>query len=865
MKKFIFLCLLGMYGSCLLAQKDSAVFRLTSFVKNIQTFNRLYAQEKVYLHFDNTGYFIGETIWFKAYVTTATELSGTPMSRVLYVELISAEGEIIETHKLCIENGQAHGEFSLTHPKMRSGFYEIRAYTRMMLNWDQSALFSRVFPIFEPPVKDGAYADKTILTRSFVERIPITRERAEKSESLHMDFFPEGGTLVKGVSNTMAFKLTDESGRGIRAEGVLLQRNGDTVTTFSTRHLGMGSFIYIPTEKPHHVVLDYDGKKHSFNLPNAKDYGYVMHVDQSDPDQVEMQLHRSPVSSTPGLVGLTIQSRGRVYAFKVIDLQPEQTQYILQISRSELPTGVNQFTLFTPEGEVLAERMVFINQGEQLSIQAQKNKEKYAPFEPIQIGFEVKNENGKPVHTTFSLAIRDADTQIPTAYQENIQTNLLLSSDLKGFIEKPGYYFESNDAAHRENLDLLMLTQGYRRYEWKQMAGLEPFTVKHHIEKGIMINGKVLSLIRKKGNSNMDIHMTLFSDQGLFQKATCLSDSTGAFNYLTEDFYGKWNLQIESKRGKNRKEKWITLDRLFTPRGRSLNFFDTYIPPFDPNDAAKNTLTVKEEPLRLGEEDLKGIERRAKLLNEVTVKGDHNWEKIMLESASIAYDIPELEDKLEDAAKLYNEEYKELLYRINPYYNYGTYKGRPIQYIFQGLRSGELPVDLFGLNTVIDRGFQGKKEGYVNRDRVVHTGSNAPGAIGPLRSSEITSIAIIERTEKLAAHLPNWVFQGFSRTPVIIFVKIDRRRAKNREPVGVRLTSIQGFSKPRSFYNPSYKEFTLPNEEDYRRTLYWNPNVTTDKDGKASVSFFNNGTCQHMEISAETVTSDGITGFYQAN
>lgn len=906
MKKFTFiLCLLWMYTSTAQAQKDSAIYRLGAFVKNIQTFNRLYPQEKVYLHFDNTGYFLGETLWFKAYVTTATELSGTPMSRVLYVELLNEEGHIMESRKLCIENGQAHGEIALTKANLRSGYYEIRAYTRIMLNWDRSALFSRVFPVFETPKKDGEYAHKTIRKRSLTEEIKNFREHGEKSKELNMDFFPEGGTLVKGISGRIAFKLTNKAGNPVEAEGILYNKEGDTVTTISTRHEGMGSFVYISSKKPQYVVVNYNGSTHRFALPEADNEGYVMQVDNTThPDEVHMRLQRNEKSATPGLTGLTISCRGKISAFKVIDLQPEETHYVLRIPRSELQTGVNQLTLYTPEGRVLAERMIFVNQGEHLTIEARKDQEHYQPFAPVQIEFDAKDENGQPVHTTFSLAVRDAETQIPTTYRDNILTNLLLGSDLKGFIKNPGYYFESNNKDHVQNLDLLMLTQGYRRYEWTQMAGINPFTVYHHIEKGIVINGKVLSLIRKKGNANMEVNMSMFSNNGLFQKATCMTDSAGNFNYLAEDFYGKWNLQIESKRKDKRKEKWITLDRLFTPRGRAYTFYDTYIPPFEGDYALRNTFNEIQESTRMSKEDIEQVQKKAKLLREIDGSQNKNWEKIAIEAASMVYDMQEEMDKLEDAADGYNEAFHYFLYRNDRYYNLRgknpanpnythnttytgenngniplrphhylydylkddervTYKGHPVQFIYEGTRSGELPVDFFNTKVkVFDYGRAGRKDIYADREHILHTGSAAPTAIGPLRTSEIKTIAIIEQPEKFYSYIPNWNWHGSSGRPVIVYVKIDRNNPKTREPVGVRLTSLQGFSKPRSFYNPSYKGRSLPNEEDYRRTLYWNPNVTTDNQGKASVSFYNNGTCQKMEISAETITSDGTPGLY---
>jgi len=138
------------------AQQDPNTVKLLSFVKNINTFNRQFPQEKTYLHFDNTGYFVGEFIWFKAYVVRADNHHLTELSKILYVELVSPEGFVVESRKLKIENGQCHGEF-LLKDSLFAGFYEIRAYTANMLNFGNDGIFSRVFPVYDKPLQAGNF------------------------------------------------------------------------------------------------------------------------------------------------------------------------------------------------------------------------------------------------------------------------------------------------------------------------------------------------------------------------------------------------------------------------------------------------------------------------------------------------------------------------------------------------------------------------------------------------------------------------------------------------------------------------------------------------------------------------------------
>jgi uncharacterized protein YfaS (alpha-2-macroglobulin family) len=267
------------------AQSDSCKQKLSAFVKNIELFNHLYPQEKVYLHFDNTGYYLGETIWFKAYLTIAEQNKPTPLSRVLYVELLTPEGNIVETKKLKTIDGQCHGGFLLPKTTLRAGFYEVRAYTRMMLN-QEGTVFSRIFPVFDIPQTEGAYQPPKMTLPPPSQQAVSVREKKEKLKDINITFYPEGGQLVNGLTSIVAFKATDENGKSIDVFGTVYNAQNEAVTTFSTTHQGMGNFCFCPDETPSSVKILFEGKEHSFSpieefqnpdyqngaLPNEKDY-----------------------------------------------------------------------------------------------------------------------------------------------------------------------------------------------------------------------------------------------------------------------------------------------------------------------------------------------------------------------------------------------------------------------------------------------------------------------------------------------------------------------------------------------------------------------------------------------------------------
>ena len=212
------------------AAAAGAADSLRRFVGNIGAFNSLFPQEKVYLHFDNTAYFRGETIWFSAYVVRADRQQLSDMSRVLYVELLDPTGEVVEERKLRLADGRGSGSIKLDR-LLTSGFYEVRAYTRYMLNWDTSWAFSRVLPVFNSPGRAGDYSRAEIAAPVWRKRLPSSREGDTLSaKAVNVSFHPEGGRLVQGLPSRVAFSVTDGDGRPMDCAGHLTLADGTTLT-----------------------------------------------------------------------------------------------------------------------------------------------------------------------------------------------------------------------------------------------------------------------------------------------------------------------------------------------------------------------------------------------------------------------------------------------------------------------------------------------------------------------------------------------------------------------------------------------------------------------------------------------------------
>lgn len=808
---------------------------LMHFVKSVNAFNYLYPQEKVYVHFDNTGYFIGESIWFKAYVVAASSLEPTAMSRVLHVELLTPEGRILNTQKLKIENGQCHGCLPLTDV-LHAGFYEVRAYTRMMLNWDKELMFSRVFPIFDAPQKEDEqmYAKPTMTKFPHSQRLPQQRDKAKREEDrLRLDFFPEGGALMEGITSAVYFKATDKQGRPAEVTATVRNSQGDAVATLTTAHQGMGKFLFTPQSGETYVAEVTEEKRtQRFPLPAARSEGCVLRLEE-DYDTLTVRLSRHPDTFCMP-VGLAAMGSGTVSCFQSI-VWDKAGECTVRIPKEVLAPGVNQLTLFDTHGRVLAERLAFVRPRNGILISYSTDKPSYGPREVIEMDFRVSDRFNAPLATTFSVSVRDAAFDTPhnrTATQA--EANLLLGSDLRGFIDDIDYYFERDDKEHRAALDLLMGTQGYRRYDWQQMTRPEEFHPEHFIEEGILVKGKLRSFFLNRTKDSVDIQVTIWNAEGQAKRGTAVTDTLGNFVFQAEDFHGQWKMHIETKENGKRKEMNVYLDKEYAPKGRPLFAQEQTLykltesrTPFSP------IVTLSPDTLLADEK----ATRWQNMLPLVEVNAKKRWQQYNFRRwQNMVYDMGEELRHTDDTGKEYLEYLDDWLDAHNPYYNKvsNTYRGRNVVFHYSH------PLD----------------------SRVIIRGNS-------ISIDEVDAIAISDKPANLIwliSENPQYADRYTSmigqKPMVVITVFLNEKHFTKygKEKLGERLSKLQGFAPERRFYMPDYSEAYLPDQKDYRRTLYWNPNVTTDEAGEATVSFYNTPTCQQMKVSAATVTPDGLMG-----
>ena len=888
---------------------DDALSRLKGYMRTVNAFGRLFPQEKVYLHLDNTSYFLGESIWFKAYVTQTDTTVEKELSRVLHVELLNPEGDVVQHRKVRLSDGMGHGDFSLTGT-LASGYYEIRAYTRYMRNWDEACCFSRVIPVYTQPKSAGDYsfpflrfyspsfreADRALPRdeRTYLEDVnrAIYLSNTKKARSAAREFlsrpcpfpdsvvsgvrfYPEGGRLLRGVSCRVAFEVSCGR-RESPVSGFLCRGDGRVLCDVTTLREGRGVFDVTPDGTPLYLVFpDSAGHDVRYALPVADTSGVSLRVDAVHGDSVQVRLCGTP-DAVGRLYGVSVQRDGRVCYFDTLRVPCR-----LSLSRSWLGGGVRQLTVFDADGRVWCDRLFFITP------QAGRD---YTPlsvfsstFHPTPYSKVRMRLAGRP-GSTYSLSVRDGNTQFQGSSGDAL-TWSLLSSDLKGYIRNAQYYFESDDSVHRYASDLLMLVQGWRRYDWPVMAGVRPFVKREPVEDRLYVDGRVLGVKKKDRVSGVDLYVTLFNEAGESQSGHCVTDSAGYYVFDLPDCTGQWRMQFSTLVGGRLSERRVRVERGYMPAVRVLSFFETSPLPTDsfsmlgsgrffgllsasllPRDTVP-AFKVNKKDISLGEATVEGHRNK----REHTRRA---WENVEWyeKREFLEYDCQELAQEYRDRGEevpFLGDWVATKTYLINSLLGNGDgfafheqfTPNNPVGYASDGVHSWgpvyprELSSDIspFSKNDKYDFYAPTLRLDELYRVYVLPPGSayRVP-ASRRLWTSEIADISMNRfiKNDFAAPH------SGDAYSRMLYGVTLFKHYTSDVVQKGKQRSTFDGYSVARTFYSPDYSKVAL-DDDDFRCTLYWNPDVKTDEKGNAYVEFWNNEACSVFSVSAEGVHRDG--------
>ena len=899
-----------LFSTVLLAQQPTLQEQAQAILMqgaHINHFNRLCPQEKVYLHFDNTAYFQGETIWFSATVLKATEGTAAD-SKVLYVELLSPTGIVLRQQKLQVIDGRCHGSLPLVDASVEeanekrgvlgypSGYYEVRAYTRAMLNFDAHGCFSRVFPVYKAPEKEGDYSNPELEVYSAKG---IERPETEKSEALNIDFLPEGGHLIAGVKNRIAFKATGKNGQGVTIE-TLTDGEGNEIV-LSPQHRGMGSFLYTPTERRPKVKARYEGKEYTFTLPKPEEEGYALRLTPRTDRTLQVAIATTHPESER-LLGYTLVRHGKC---ELIDtLTMHATSFSRTVNTHKLPTGVYQFSLFDAGGTLYATRMLFINNGVSTAgVSVTSNKKAYAPFEEVKLRLQVEEEGNH----YLSLAVRDA-ADYGTGYTDDLRTYMLLSSELRGYIEHPEYYFEAADEEHHKALDQLMLVQGWSRYDWQRMSGNTPSGISHYTEGALVLDGWALHPRKDEPMAGIEVKAKLYSpDRKQVQEMRAVTDENGYWGAAFQGFEGEWDLNLQTYQEDKPVVARLRLERATAPDVLAYETGELYLQHrLDSAVYAPWVSEMKKD--YLGDKtivlDNVEVEGRRKYIDYCTFQAFDVAKdaELMTDKGEYTYTVADyLVDKGYEITYSTGESFEQFLAERE---STGAQKGNAVMEKEKKdgaeethAKAKEQGTNMLGLMTEMEDPFlfvddlKGMRSQYyrwmmrqtlINEHRtfwLLKEGNNnvTEPSSPPGYDTDIANVKSIIVYDSPHSYMSNEeIAQNFS---VLDFRYVQDYDKDYLHPAGMyvveihlipgrisrislnkntRQTIFAGYSPKMEFYTPEYPNGPIEGDADYRRTIYWNPEVKTNRLGIVDVKFYNNSYSRSLTVSVEGMTDSGI-------
>ncbi|SJZ32520.1 hypothetical protein [Sediminibacterium ginsengisoli] len=781
-KSFAFAAvLLLIYGS-LAAQKKDAV--INEYAVN-------YPNERIYVHFDNSLYTTGDTVWYKVYAMAG--FTPTSFSKNVYMDWSDLSGKVLAHQLLPLENGTAAAQFVIPGTFTGNTLFAT-AYTRWMLNADSAFLFRRQFPVVTgtPPKPEERQTIRTSL-----------------------NFFPEGGYGVSGLSSRLAFKATDQWGNPAEVRGVIKDEQGKITDSFTTIHDGMGQFEITaqPGTKYTAEWSAADGRIQRTALPIFRQNGILLKVDNA-PGSKKIRI-TVPQGQQQAYNGhhLLVTMQQQVVYMATLQFKNGSTFIETNIPAGEFPSGIMVVSLLTANWQPVAERITFMYDDSSVLHPGLKSIRKQTDARGLN---ELELLYNDTFPASISVSVTDAATADSTATDNNIVSSLLLSEELKGRIYNPDYYFSDTTAEVRKNMDLVMLTNGWRNYNWQKIVqGIKPvfeyapdttymvFSGQiRNVPPGVMRNGNGLVSFTFKDAKPVERKDLLFKKDGFFTDSTLILFDTARITY----------------RFPTDKSGMATSDILF--------FRDRLPAPLTMAPWQQHTPGKKILP-RIEMQQNDNFRKDLTLLPNVIVKSRPQPQLSPAE---------QLEEKYaSDIAKSANG------YKYDVEADPGIFGYTNILEYLPGRVPGLTYAngELYFMRYTKISGQPDPPAYFVND---ILTDKDGIKVINPRQ------IAFMKVIPGYYVAAPNG-----GTGSILIYTKKDYENTSVKRAELV----VEGYTVTREFYQPDYSKGSDP-APDNRRTLYWNPNLARDAASKAcKIAFYNNDHSRRLKVIIEGVNTDG--------
>ncbi|CAM3440080.1 hypothetical protein POKO110462_02920 [Pontibacter korlensis] len=496
---------------------------LESIAKDFDQHRKKALQEKLFLHVDRPAYICGETMWFKLYNVDGTLHKPLDMSKVAYVEVLDASQKPVLQAKIALKEGVGSGSFILP-ATLVSGNYSVRAYTNWMKN-------------FSPDL----YFEQAVTIVNTLQKLPV--QEVPKGAALTAQFFPEGGNMVAGVANKVGFQVVDQAtGEGVAFKGEVHDREGNKVAEFEPHKFGIGHFIFTPAKGGEYtaIIKLADNRSLVKKLPSAYEQGYALQLEDTGAAQLQITVNQAGVQGEQlYLLGHTRQM------IAIADVAVvSQGRAVFLVDKKLLADGIIHFTVFNANKQPVCERLYFKRPTQTLQLNVAADKAGYNSREKVTLDLLAEAGVGKAASANLSLAVFKLDS-LQKNTGSSIESYIWLTSDLKGTIESPSYYFSAEGAADREAMDNLMLTHGWSRFKWEDVLGKEPASYKFLPEyDGHQIRGRVTSSATSKPTEGVVTYLA--SPSKLIRLYNSTSNADGFISFDMKDFFGDRDIVLQS-------------------------------------------------------------------------------------------------------------------------------------------------------------------------------------------------------------------------------------------------------------------------------------------------------------------------------
>lgn len=783
---FLF-CLIGLFLS---VQGQDIKETINIINNNIKEQLRLYPQEKIYLQNDRSSYICGETIWFRIYLLDALTHAPTHTSRYVYVELINEQSTVVSRVKIKPDENNLYHGYLKTPEDLPGGNYRLRTYTRYMVNQGDDYFYSKSIKIYEPnkikqkeKIVDGVATDYDVM------------------------FFPEGGYLLEGVMCRVAFKSVNNLGEVEDITGDITDSNGTILCNIGTYHNGMGSFSLKPTygEKYFLNCKNKNGKNKSFELPRSVQNHYSLSIRNTNDSCIYVSVLKSASVKNPSSLILLMHTGGLIQYLRNI----EDVNKSLIFNKKDFPSGVMQVLLLDEKKNPLSERLVFIQNNDNVKLNLTTNKNKYTVRDKVSLNTNIKGNNDRLLNGSYSISVIDGKDLKPDT-TSTILTTMLLTSELRGQIENPGFYFEGDNRKAKTALDILMMIHGWRRYNIYetikgnyQMPSIQP-------EQSQSITGFAFQegVLRDKKLKSGKV--AFFVPDIGFVKETEI-DQNGSFIFDSFELPDSLKYFVQGLTHKNGDRMVLTLDDENFPT------IDKYI---FPNLKQAGIYTQVDNSDYIGKADKKytlenGI--RITQLKAVEVIAEPKVQKsVYAKDARYSFD-----SKFIERNNIFDV--NSLMRRI---------PGVQVE-------SGKIY-------------FRGNLATIVVDDVVVSQGIDGFGL------SDIVHIADIESIDIVSSQSSVLLGAGGIGGAIVVTTKRGQTKTWEYERKNIKTFIPLGYQTPIEFYSPIYetKKQKEDSKPDFRSLIYWKPDVLINK-GESEINFYTADYNTEYYIVIEGVGSNG--------